>query len=289
MVNIRTIELLDYIKLHNEVLCKKIYRIEISNLPYAIYRFDLYKIHRMLWYINYKYNIVDYKGSIVTKLLNNNLDYIIYNSEGYTKMTPTNYIDFEMSNNEYKKFIEKYSDTLKTIYHSSTFDTGFIVNKKGVVHLIADIYNISLTEDMDYIDESKEYEIHIKNKYCLISTGYLKNELGINNIIRNDLCYFREIGSGDIHSYKNYIYDVDISLHKNDSINTNTIDDDLLTKGYKHEALQWFYTQDEPDIISSPSPSYPAQVTIDTATNTDTTRYFDGNQWVTVIGNGREA
>lgn len=287
MVNIRTIELLDYIKLHNEVLCKKIYRIEISNLPYAIYRFDLYKIHKMLWYINYKYNIVSYKGSIVTKLLNNNLDCIIYNSEDYTKMTPNNYIDFEMSNNEYKKFIEKYGDTLKTIYHLSTFDTGFIINKKGAVHLIADIYNISLTGDVDYVDESKEYEIHIKNKYYYISTGYLKNELGINNITRNDLCYFREIGPGDIHSYKNYIYDVDISLYKNDSTNINTIDDDLLTKGYKHEVLQWLYTQDKSNIISSPSPSYPAQVTIDTATNT--TRYFDGNQWVTVIGNGREA
>ncbi len=285
MVNIRTIELLDYIKLHNEVLCKKIYRIEISNLPYAIYRFDLYKIHKMLWYINYKYNIVGYKGSIVTKLLNNNLDYIVYNSEGYTKMTPTNYIDFEMSNSEYKKFIEKYSDTLRTIYYLSTFDTGFIVNKKGIIHLIADIYNISLTGDVDYIDESKEYEIHINNKYYFTSMGYLKNELGINNIIRNDLCYAREIGPGDIQSYKNYTYNVDISLHKNDS--TNTIDDDLLTKGYKHEVLQWFYTQDESNIISSPSPSYPAQVTIDTATNT--TRYFDGNQWVTVIGNGREA
>lgn len=307
MVNIRTIELFDYIKLHNEVLCKKIYRIEISNLPYTIYRSDLYEIHKMLWYINYKYNVVGYKGSIVTKLLNNNLDYIMYNSEGYAKMTPTNYIDFEMSNNEYEDFTIRYSDTLRTVYYLSAFNTGLVVNKKGIIHLIADIYDIPLTRDIDYTDESKEYEIHIKNKYYLTPTGYLKNELGIDKIIRNDTYYVREIGPGDIYSYENYIYDVDISLRKNDSdthsvnndtsyrfikmpsTNTSTIEDVLSTRAYRSEVLQWFYTQDEPNTIFSPFPSYPAQVTMDAAANTNTTRYFDGNQWVTVIGNGREA
>lgn len=280
MVNIRTIELFDYIKLHNEVLCKKIYRIEISNLPYTIYQSDLYEIHKMLWYINHKYNVVGYKGSIVTKLLNNNLDYIIYNSEGYAKMTPTNYIDFEMSNNEYEDFTIKYSDTLRTVYYLSAFNTGLIVNKKGIIHLIADIYDIPLTRDIDYTDESKEHEIHINNKYYFTLMGYLKSELGIDKIIRNDSYYVREIRPGDIHSYKSYVYNVDTSSHKNDSdthsinsdtlyefiempsvdittirmpsTNTSTIEDILSTRVYRSEMQQWFDVQDRPDITSLP-------------------------------------
>lgn len=280
MVNIRTIELFDYIKLHNEALCKKIYRIEISNLPYTIYRSDLYEIHKMLWYINYKYNVVGYKGSIVTKLLNNKLDCIVYNSEGCAKMTSTNYIDFEMSDNEYEDFIVRYSDALRTIYYLSAFNTGLVVNKKGIIHLIADIYDIPLTRDVDYADESKEYEMHIKNRYYFTSMGYLKSELGIDKIIRNDMYYIREIGPGDIHSYKSYVYNVDISLHKNDSdthsinsdtlygfikmpsvdtttirmpsTNTNTIEDDSSIRAYRPEMLQWFDLQDRPDITSLP-------------------------------------
>lgn len=280
MVNIRTIELFDYIKLHNEVLCKKIYRIEISNLPYTIYRSDLYEIHKMLWYINYKYNVVGYKGSIVTKLLNNNLDCIIYNSEGYTKMTHTNYIDFEMSNNEYEDFTIRYSDALRTVYYLSAFNTGLIVNKKGIIHLIADIYDIPLTRDIDYTDKSKEYEIHINNKYYFTSMGYLKSELGIDKIIRNDSYYVREIRPGDIHSYKSYVYNVDTSSHKNDSdthsinsdtlyefiempsvdtitirmssTNTSTIEDVLSTRAYRSEMQQWFDVQYRPDITSLP-------------------------------------
>ena len=184
MVNIREIELFDYIKVHNNKLCKKVYRLEISNLPYIIYRHDLYEIYKMVWYINSKFNIVGYKGEIVEKMLNNRLDEIKYNKEENTIMTATNYIDFEMSIDEQEEFTLKYNDTLRTTYYLLTNETGLIVNKKGIISLIAELYDIDFSNQ--YTDKSKQYEIYIKSSkyYCTI-LGYLKKELCIDDLTRN--------------------------------------------------------------------------------------------------------
>ena len=161
MVNIREIELFDYIKIHNNKLCKKVYRLEISNLPYIIYRHDLYEIYKMVWYINSKFNIVGYKGEIVEKMLNNRLDEILYNKKENTIMTATNYIDFEMSIDEHEGFTLKYNDTLRITYYLLTNETGLIVNKKGIISLIAELYDIDFSNQ--YTDKSKQYEIYIKS------------------------------------------------------------------------------------------------------------------------------
>lgn len=184
MVNIREIELFDYIKVHNNKLCKKVYRLEISNLPYIIYRHDLYEIYKMVWYINSKFNIVGYKGEIVEKMLNNRLDEILYNKKENTIMTATNYIDFEMSIDEHEEFTLKYNDTLRTTYYLLTNKTGLIVNKKGIISLIAELYDIDFSNQ--YTDKSKQYEIYIKgSKYYHTILGYLKKELCINNLTKN--------------------------------------------------------------------------------------------------------
>lgn len=184
MVNIREIELFDYIKVHNNKLCKKVYRLEISNLPYIIYRHDLYEIYKMVWYINSKYNIVGYKGEIVEKMLNNRLDEILYNKKENTIMTATNYIDFEMSIDEHEEFTLKYNDTLRTTYYLLINETGLIVNKKGIISLIAELYDIDLSNQ--YTDKSKQYEIYIKgSKYYCTILGYLKKELCIDDLTRN--------------------------------------------------------------------------------------------------------
>ena len=184
MVNIREIELFDYIKVHNNKLCKKVYRLEISNLPYIIYRHDLYEIYKMVWYINSKFNIVGYKGEIVEKMLNNRLDEISYNKKENTIMTATNYIDFEMSIDEHEEFTLKYNDTLRTTYYLLTNKTGLIVNKKGIISLIAELYDIDFSNQ--YTDKSKQYEIYIKgSKYYYTILGYFKKELCINDLIKN--------------------------------------------------------------------------------------------------------
>lgn len=184
MVNIREIELFDYIKVHNNKLCKKVYRLEISNLPYIIYRHDLYEIYKMVWYINSKFNIVGYKGEIVEKMLNNRLDEILYNKKENTIMTATNYIDFEMSIDEHEGFTLKYNDTLRITYYLLTNETGLIVNKKGIISLIAELYDIDFSNQ--YTDKSKQYEIYIKSsKYYHTILGYLKKELCIDDLTRN--------------------------------------------------------------------------------------------------------
>ena len=184
MVNIREIELFDYIKVHNNKLCKKVYRLEISNLPYIIYRNDLYEIYKMVWYINSKFNIVGYKGKIVEKMLNNRLDEILYNKKENTIMTATNYIDFEMSIDEHEEFTLKYNDTLRTTYYLLTNKTGLIVNKKGIISLIAELYDIDFSNQ--YTDKSKQYEIYIKSsKYYCVIIGYLKKELCIDDLTKN--------------------------------------------------------------------------------------------------------
>ena len=179
MVIIREIELFDYIKLHNTKLCKKIYRLELSNIPYIIHRNDLDLIYKMVWYINYKYNILGYEGTIANRILNNNYDAIAFYSDK-AKMTANNYIDFEMSDDEYDEFILHYDNAIRTLYYLTFYETGLMVNRKGINSIIAKVYGIS-KKFVSYIYE--DYEFYIKNnKYEKILLGYAKNELKIQKL-----------------------------------------------------------------------------------------------------------
>ena len=179
MVIIREIELFDYIKLHNTKLCKKIYRLELSNIPYIIHRNDLDLIYKMVWYINYKYNILGYEGTIVNRMLNNNYEAIAFYSDK-AKMTANNYIDFEMSDDEYDEFILHYDNAIRTLYYLTFYETGLMVNRKGINSIIAKVYGIS-KKFVSYIYE--DYEFYIKNnKYEKILLGYAKNELKIQKL-----------------------------------------------------------------------------------------------------------
>ena len=179
MVIIREIELFDYIKLHNTKLCKKIYRLELSNIPYIIHRNDLDLIYRMVWNINYKYNILGHEGTIVNRMLNNNYEAIAFYSDK-AKMTANNYIDFEMSDNEYDEFISKYENTIKTLYYLTVFETGLIVNIKGVTSIMAKVYGIS-KKYLAYTYE--DYEFYIKNDaFEKILIGYAKSELKVQEL-----------------------------------------------------------------------------------------------------------
>ena len=179
MVIIREIELFDYIKLHNTKLCKKIYRLELSNIPYIIHRNDLDLIYKMVWHINYKYNILGYEGTIVNRMLNNNYDAIAFYSDK-TKMTANNYIDFEMSDDEYDEFILKYADAISTLHYATVFETGLMVNTKGVTSIIGKVYGIS-KKYLAYTYE--DYEFYMKNeKFEKILLGYAKTELKIQKL-----------------------------------------------------------------------------------------------------------
>ena len=179
MVIIREIELFDYIKLHNTKLCKRIYRLELSNIPYIIHRNDLDLIYRMVWNINYKYNILGYEGTIVNRMLNNNYEAIAFYSNK-AKMTANNYIDFEMSDDEYEEFISKYADAISTLYYATVFETGLMVNTKGVTSIMAKVYGIS-KKYLAYTYE--DYEFYIKNDaFEKILIGYAKSELKVQEL-----------------------------------------------------------------------------------------------------------
>ena len=179
MVIIREIELFDYIKLHNTKLCKKIYRLELSNIPYIIHRNDLDLIYRMVWNINYKYNILGHEGTIVNRMLNNNYEAIAFYSDK-AKMTANNYIDFEMSDDEYDDFIFRYDNTIRTLYYLTIFETGLIVNTKGVTSIMAKVYGIS-KKYLAYTYE--DYEFYIKNDaFEKILMGYAKSELKVQEL-----------------------------------------------------------------------------------------------------------
>ena len=179
MVIIREIELFDYIKLHNTKLCKKIYRLELSTIPYIIHRNDLDLLYKMVWHINYKYNILGYEGTIVNRMINNNYEAIAcYGNK--VKMTANNYIDFEMSDDEYDEFILHYDNAIRTLYYLTFYETGLMVNRKGINSIIAKVYGIS-KKFVSYIYE--DYEFYIKNnKYEKILLGYAKNELKIQKL-----------------------------------------------------------------------------------------------------------
>ena len=62
-----------------------------------------------------------------------------------------------MSIDEHEEFTLKYNDTLRTTYYLLINETGLIVNKKGIISLIAELYDINLSNQ--YTDKSKQYEI----------------------------------------------------------------------------------------------------------------------------------
>ena len=89
-----------------------------------------------------------------------------------------------MSIDEHEEFTLKYNDTLRTTYYLLINETGLIVNKKGIISLIAELYDINLSNQ--YTDKSKQYEIYIKSsKYYRTILGYLKKELCIDDLTRN--------------------------------------------------------------------------------------------------------
>ena len=239
MVIIREIELFDYIKLHNTKLCKKIYRLELSNIPYIIHRNDLDLIYKMVWHINYKYNILGYEGTIANRMLNNNYDAIAFYSDK-AKMTANNYIDFEMSDDEYDEFILHYDNAIKTLYYLTFYETGLMVNRKGINSIIAKVYGIS-KKFISYTYE--DYEFYIKNnKYEKILLGYAKNELKIQKLEStkklDDMEEILDRLSTSIHSilfsrydsYNSYVNSV------NEEITEARESEDLLSHQAYHES-----------------------------------------------------
>ena len=165
--------------LHNNKLCKKIYRLELSNIPYIIHKNDLDLLYKIVWYISYKYNILGYEGTIVNKMLNNNYDSIICYSNK-VKMTANNYIDFEMSDSEYDNFTLKYDDAIRSLYYMTVYKTGLMVNRKGINSIIAKVYDVP-KKLMSYTCE--DYEFYVKDsKYDKIFLGYAKTELKIQKL-----------------------------------------------------------------------------------------------------------
>ena len=95
-------------------------------------------------------------------------------------MTANNYIDFEMSDDEYDEFILHYDNAIRTLYYLTFYETGLMVNRKGINSIIAKVYGIS-KKFVSYIYE--DYEFYIKNnKYEKILLGYAKNELKIQKL-----------------------------------------------------------------------------------------------------------
>ena len=112
-------------------------------------------------------------------MINNNYEAIAcYGNK--VKMTANNYIDFEMSDDEYDDFIFRYADAISTLHYLTFYETGLMVNRKGINSIIAKVYGIS-KKFVSYIYE--DYEFYIKNnKYEKILLGYAKNELKIQKL-----------------------------------------------------------------------------------------------------------
>ena len=239
MVIIREIELFDYIKLHNTKLCKKIYRLELSNIPYIIHRNDLDLIYRMVWNINYKYNILGYEGTIVNRMLNNNYEAIAFYSNK-AKMTANNYIDFEMSDDEYEEFISKYADAISTLYYATVFETGLMVNTKGVTSIIGKVYDIS-KKYLAYTYE--DYEFYIKNDaYEKILIGYAKSELKVQ-----ELKSTKKLNDSEelLNRLQTAVYSVCFGRHSSYSSYVNSVNEEI-TEARESEGLLSHQIYNEP-------------------------------------------
>ena len=230
MVIIREIELFDYIKLHNTKLCKRIYRLELSNIPYIIHRNDLDLIYRMVWNINYKYNILGYEGTIVNRMLNNNYEAIAFYSNK-AKMTANNYIDFEMSDDEYEEFISKYADAISTLYYATVFETGLMVNAKGVTSIIGKVYDIS-KKYLAYTYE--DYEFYVKNDaFEKILIGYAKSELKVQ-----ELKSTKKLDDSEelLNRLQTAVYSVCFGRHSSYSSYVNSVNEEI-TEARESEGL----------------------------------------------------
>lgn len=239
MVIIREIELFDYIKLHNTKLCKKIYRLELSNIPYIIHRNDLDLIYKMVWYINYKYNILGYEGTIVNRMLNNNYEAIAFYSDK-AKMTANNYIDFEMSDDEYDEFISHYENAIKTLYYLTVFETGLIVNTKGVTSIMAKVYGIS-KKYLAYTYE--DYEFYIKNDaFEKILMGYAKSELKVQKLEST-----KKLDDSEelLNRLSSAVYSICFGKYGNYNSYVNAINEEI-TEARESEGLLSHQVYDEP-------------------------------------------
>ena len=239
MVIIREIELFDYIKLHNTKLCKKIYRLELSNIPYIIHRNDLDLIYRMVWNINYKYNILGHEGTIVNRMLNNNYEAIAFYSDK-AKMTANNYIDFEMSDDEYDEFILKYADAISTLHYLTVFETGLIVNIKGVTSIMAKVYGIS-KKYLAYTYE--DYEFYIKNDaFEKILIGYAKSELKVQ-----ELKSTKKLNDSEelLNRLQTAVYSVCFGRHSSYSSYVNSVNEEI-TEARESEGLLSHQIYNEP-------------------------------------------
>lgn len=239
MVIIREIELFDYIKLHNTKLCKRIYRLELSNIPYIIHRNDLDLIYRMVWNINYKYNILGYEGTIVNRMLNNNYEAIAFYSNK-AKMTANNYIDFEMSDNEYDEFISKYADAISTLYYATVFETGLMVNTKGVTSIIGKVYDIS-KKYLAYTYE--DYEFYVKNDaFEKILIGYAKSELKVQ-----ELKSTKKLDDSEelLNRLQTAVYSVCFGRHSSYSSYVNSVNEEI-TEARESEGLLSHQIYNEP-------------------------------------------
>ena len=239
MVIIREIELFDYIKLHNTKLCKRIYRLELSNIPYIIHRNDLDLIYRMVWNINYKYNILGYEGTIVNRMLNNNYEAIAFYSNK-AKMTVNNYIDFEMSDDEYEEFISKYADAISTLYYATVFETGLMVNTKGVTSIIGKVYDIS-KKYLAYTYE--DYEFYVKNDaFEKILIGYAKSELKVQ-----ELKSTKKLDDSEelLNRLQTAVYSVCFGRHSSYSSYVNSVNEEI-TEARESEGLLSHQIYNEP-------------------------------------------
>ena len=239
MVIIREIELFDYIKLHNTKLCKRIYRLELSNIPYIIHRNDLDLIYRMVWNINYKYNILGYEGTIVNRMLNNNYEAIAFYSNK-AKMTVNNYIDFEMSDDEYEEFISKYADAISTLYYATVFETGLMVNTKGVTSIIGKVYDIS-KKYLAYTYE--DYEFYVKNDaFEKILIGYAKSELKVQ-----ELKSTKRLDDSEelLNRLQTAVYSVCFGRHSSYSSYVNSVNEEI-TEARESEGLLSHQIYNEP-------------------------------------------
>lgn len=177
MVIIRSIELFDYIDEYNNNIVTKVYRLEISNIPYSINKSQVQYIYNLMWYIKYRFNITNYNGDMIKKMLNNDIGDIEYDSNDTTMMPANNFIEFEMSLNEYKALTKRYDNVMKGIAKLTVNNYGLTTSRVGVKSLI-----------MDYCICDKEihndYEFYIALDRALnyhLIVGYLYSELGIDD------------------------------------------------------------------------------------------------------------
>ena len=193
----------------------------------------------MVWNINYKYNILGYEGTIVNRMLNNNYEAIAFYSNK-AKMTANNYIDFEMSDDEYEEFISKYADAISTLYYATVFETGLMVNAKGVTSIIGKVYGIS-KKYLAYTYE--DYEFYVKNDaFEKILIGYAKSELKVQ-----ELKSTKKLDDSEelLNRLQTAVYSVCFGRHSSYSSYVNSVNEEI-TEARESEGLLSHQIYNEP-------------------------------------------